>query len=365
MLGGSTGCDHAIEGNDIEQELIDEADDHTADTRVVVQQVRGQPQANGSGVSFDVLTFDNFSGEPEVCNPDVSVSIGVSTEGPQGPFELVEGWQTTIVCDDEVDYDIAMVLDNSGSASGSMKDIRAAALEFAEEVFEDNGRMSLIRVSTHSHVVAEVTDDIQQVSAAIEALETSNGWTALYDAVRLGGETLDAAAGSGVESGPGDTVRSCVTPRRHAIAVYTDGQDNNSADERGCGNCAIPSDGIDTSLEDLAALSVDGVAVPIYVVGVGDEVDEAALTTMAEASNGAYLPVDDHAELLTVLPTIAEYASTAAHVCVDLPDAQCDIVYIQVSVSNIHGVPLGAPTVHAVDLCPGPGGGAPDTLAIP
>ena len=110
---------------------------------------------------------------------------------------------------------------------------------------------------------------------------------------------------------------------------------------------------IDTTLEDLALLNVNGVPVPIYVVGVGENIHVDELSTMAEANGGAYFPVAGHDDLLDVLPEIASYGTSAAHVCVDVLHPECGPAFVQITIQNdVGGVLVEHVSVHETEFCP-------------
>ena len=89
--------------------------------------------------------------------------------------------------------DIALVIDNSGSESGTLNDVREAAARLIEHVEGANGRVSLVRVSTEPSVLQPLSHDMTAARAALGDLHVKNGWTALYDGIRVGNETLGGA----------------------------------------------------------------------------------------------------------------------------------------------------------------------------
>ncbi len=139
---------------------------------------------------------------------------------------------------------------------------------------------ALVRVSTEASVLQELTSTGSELDAAVESLFVANGWTALWDGIRLGAETLEDAF---AEDAPGGGNAFPV------VVAFTDGRDNNSADEQ---DTSYAGDGIDTSLEDLFELEAGGLRVPVYPIGTGDA-DEEELSELAEATGGAYFDLDD------------------------------------------------------------------------
>ncbi|RME22446.1 MAG: VWA domain-containing protein [Deltaproteobacteria bacterium] len=195
--------------------------------------------------------------------------------------------------------------------------MRAGVDAFGEAVLGRGlgDRVGLVRVSTQSEIVLPLTDDPDAWSAAVDGLTIANGWTALWDGVRLGNEVLEAgataAAGTGLEV--------CLSQARRSVVVFTDGQENNSADEHAT---SYPGDGIDTTLDDLEQLHVLGIPTPVWTVGIGDGVDEDALAELAARTGGAYTAIDGYAELASTLTATAEGLSDEIPVCFEA--ASCD-----------------------------------------
>lgn len=209
--------------------------------------------------------------------------------------------------------EVALVADNSGSEEGYLEPMQAAVDDFGQAVLaRDLGdRVGLVRVSTESQVVLPLSDDPAAWTAAVDGLFIANGWTALWDGVRLGNEVLED--GAGVSAAGGAEV--CLDQARRSVVVFTDGQENNSADEH---ETSYDGDGIDSTLGDLTQLAVLGVPTPLYTIGIGDGVDAVALEALAEATGGAYAAVEDYTGLADTLTATAESLSDEVPVCFEV-----------------------------------------------
>ena len=52
-------------------------------------------------------------------------------------------------------------------------------------------RVGLVRVSTVARVLSPLTEDLDEFRSALETLRVKNGWTALWDGLRVGHEVLE------------------------------------------------------------------------------------------------------------------------------------------------------------------------------
>ncbi|MCA9581103.1 MAG: VWA domain-containing protein [Myxococcales bacterium] len=218
-----------------------------------------------------------------------------------------------------------IVADNSGSQDGNLELVQSASTAFANGFLEKENKMGLVRVSTESRILSELSDDRQDVDDAINAMFVSNGWTALYDGIRMANEVLERGA-STVDIKNKNW--GCVDRPLGAIVVFTDGRDNNSADMQ---MTKYEGDGVDTRLGDLMSLSVLGVRTPVYAVGVGRGVDEVSLSKLAKSTGGFYSPVDNYKELLGALENEANTLTGASPFCFELP--WCDVNTVRVHAS--------------------------------
>jgi hypothetical protein len=289
-----------------------------SEVEVSVQEVRTAARGRQSYLSLDVLT--TAPGQAISCNEGhLQVSVGVS-DTADGPFEELPAGSYQIQCTASEGADVALVVDNSGSEQGYLPWLQEAAHVMADAVFARGGRASVVRVSTESAIELALTEDEDRVRDTIDDLFINNGWTALYDGVRMGNESL--GAGAAARTAPGDTSEFCSADRKLAIVTFTDGGENNSAGER-LRSPEYPGDGIDTTLDDVRNLEVDDVITPIYSVGLGDRVDHAGLAELAARTGGRHHRVDSAADLPGVFQVISDYLASSVKVCTQLPDDLC------------------------------------------
>jgi Mg-chelatase subunit ChlD len=292
--------------------------------QVSVQEMRAGTNGRQSYVSMDLLTTS--SGHAIACNEGhLQVSVGVS-DTAEGPFEELPAGSYQIRCTADEGADVALVVDNSGSEQGYLPWLQEAAHVMADAVFARGGRASLVRVSTDSSIELPLTDDEEQIRDGIDELFINNGWTALYDGVRMGNQTLGSSAAATAPEGPAEF---CSSDRKLAIVSFTDGGENNSAHQR-LRSPQYPGDGIDTTLADLHGLEVGGVITPIYTVGLGEQVEHDELTELAEATGGRHHRVDDASDLPDVFQVISDYLASSVKVCTELPDDLCGDRFVRV-----------------------------------
>lgn len=293
---------------------------------VSVQEVRAVRGNGHNYLSVDVLATDE-GGLAIPCGQgslDVEVSIATAQEGP---FTPVSDSVLQVRCTAEEGADIALVVDNSQSERNFLPWLQEAAKVMVDGIRQRGGRASLVRVSTEATVRQPLTDDDLLIHNAIDGLFIRNGWTALYDGVRLGNETLgDGAIGNVV---PADLDSFCAADRKLGIVTFTDGQENNSSNQSYLSD-EYPGDGLDTTLEDLYRLQVSGVTTPIYTVGLGREVERDRLTSLAEYTGGRHHQVDDEADLPGVFQMIANYLESNVKVCTELPTEVCGELWVRV-----------------------------------
>ncbi len=295
---------------------------------VTLQQSRALRIGQGGFLALDLLATQGDL--PIACGQGTfDVTVSVTAEGVDGHFTMLPPQSYVVACDDGRTGDLALVVDNSGSEDGFLERLQEAAKNMAHEVLARGGRLSLVRVSTNARVVQPLSADVETVDAAIDGLEIANGWTALWDGVRMGLETLGGAvAPDGTRTAIQDF---CFGERPLGVAAFTDGVDNNSADEQAVSYNvgAYPGDGVATSLSDLMQ---EGAAstTPVYTIGLGDDVDHVALGDLALSTGARYRPIAVDEEIPEAFDVLQRYFDATHEVCVELPELECGELVVQV-----------------------------------
>ena len=294
---------------------------------VSVQRVRTSWHADGTYVAIGVLVTGNQGQAVDCDNAVLETTVEWSDQGGSGPWTAIDGGSVVTECTQGVGADVALVVDNSGSENGFVPDLQAASADMLEGVLANEGSASLVRVSTNSEVISGLTADGAPLYTGLDDMFVDGGWTALWDGVRMGNETL----GSGSALGTSDLGDFCQSTGRVGVVAFTDGQDNNSDDVQDYDHEKYPGDGLSTRLEDLFNMQAGAASTPVYAIGLGNEVDTGALQTLADTTGGRYQHISDPSQLSQVFETLGDYFSADQQVCADVPVGVCGPLWLKVS----------------------------------
>ena len=202
---------------------------------------------------------------PDVLEPD---TFTVTENGEPVPGLSVE----PLLESEEVSLTVTMALDVSGSMAGEPLDsMKTAAIQTVETLTSQEVSVGLISFATTVDVLAEPTQDVAALTAAIEGLEAA-GRTALHDAVVAG---VDQLAGL-------DGVR--------ALVVFADGGDNESS----------------ASLADAIA-TANAAEVPVTVVAFETpDLDPETLRPLSEETEGGFFTPTEPVEFSEALSEVTD-----------------------------------------------------------
>jgi beta-lactamase class A len=237
----------------------------------------GAPQSSGASENNEQpeqltmqITQVSNDGFPTV---DLYISILDTSGNPVEDFasdgltvtEFVEGVSYTATVDSLLPLSssdamsISLVLDQSGSMSdeGKMSDAKFAANSFVEKI-ADSANNSVAIMSFDDYVYNQLNFSADK-AAMIDAINgiSPDGGTALYDALFSALQKTNQEDGS-----------------RYVIA-FTDGMENAS-----------------THTHDQVAELSRLTGIPVYLVGVGDDIDSVALSRLATDCRGQYFSVN-------------------------------------------------------------------------
>lgn len=280
-----------------------------------VQQLRVQHQDDGH--TFVALDFLATAGLDSLNCADGDLEVQLS--GTMNGVSIDTPNALTVECVESRPTDVALVVDNSRSVRSVLGLAQEGAHTLANDVFASGGRASLVRVSTTAAVRSELTSDAAAFSAQVDDLHVSNGWTALWDGVRMAHETLGAAHAE-PPAPLTDAAAFCAGAEKLAVVAFTDGRENNSAGQKLLSN---RDDGMDTVMDDLMGLRADGATTPMYTVALGGEPDHDALGHLAAQSGGRHIAVADADDLPRVFEAVSNYADSTHQVCADIHNAGC------------------------------------------
>lgn len=290
-----------------------------------------QLRAGGSGtttfVSVDILATST-GGDPIPCSAGaLDVDVSVSLDGGARWAAMRPG-SVVVRCGDASPPDLSVVIDNSGSQESLEDPTRDGASRLVQGVLDLGGRAALVRVSTFAAVLADLTADREALDDALPDLVVNGGWTALYDGMRMANERLGRSLARVAPPAWDSLEAFCddYTPR--AIVAFTNGEDNNSAEQRLTGDA---TDGYDTTWDDVAGLHIDGVRTPIHVIGVGPRVDESGLRGLSEGSGGRAVIAPDTTAVPDAFDLVTSWLDASAHVCAEIPTRGCGPALVDVA----------------------------------
>ena len=166
-------------------------------------------------------------------------------------------------------FDVMLVLDESGSISGSnFRLMKELCLDLLNHLTEED-RIGVITFDDTVRTIIGLTDKTEAASV-ISNLIQHDGTTALYDAIN-----------TGIDEVSSDSISTKV------IIALTDGQDNESG----------------TSLESATTKAINSNVI-IYTIGVGSNVSQNDLTIIAESTHGQYYAASNFNELSGVFERI-------------------------------------------------------------
>jgi Mg-chelatase subunit ChlD len=236
-----------------------------------------------------------------------------------------------------------LVADNSGSQAEHLPLMQESIGSFAEKLMASgkSDRVGLVRVSTEAQLLLALSSETERVRGAGSDMFITNGWTALWDGIRLANDSMSDET---VIETKGKATQ-CVERTLRAIVAFTDGGDNNSADEQ---KSRYSGDGIDTRLEELLKLNVGGTKTPVFTVGIGSEVDETNLTQLSEMSGATYVGVEDMGKLHGALMATAARLRTQVPVCFErarCEDTEARVILTVTSdgTTQTHTLPIALP----------------------
>jgi len=147
---------------------------------------------------------------------------------------------------------LALVVDTSGSMSGRPLADAKAAMATMISALGPNDQVAVLSFNATVRIAQPLTSDKTRALAGVGSM-SAGGDTAIYDAVVGAAQALDSA-----------------DPKvRRAIVLLTDGLDTASRN---------------TSASAIARLGAAGL--PLYAVGLGDNLDRSVLQGLAQASSG-------------------------------------------------------------------------------
>jgi Mg-chelatase subunit ChlD len=169
----------------------------------------------------------------------------------------------------EMNLNFMLALDKSGSMIPVMDRAKSATKEFIK-LLPENSKIALLTFSKQIELLKNFTTKREELYAAIDRIE-AEGPTPLYDSVIEAIDTLSSREGL------------------KFLVLITDGVDANYTDT---------AFGSDNRLSDAIRLAREK-GIPVLTIGIGTEIDEFSLGTLAMSTGGVFLKTPEIDELKT------------------------------------------------------------------
>ncbi len=213
-----------------------------------------------------VLTLVDSTGQPVVDLQPADV-----TAQETGASAAVTKLQT--VSNQNLGLGVIMTVDTSGSMFGPPLAAAKSAISDFVKNLQPADQVAVLNFASQANLVEGLTADHNAAVSALDGL-IARGDTALYSAVETSIKTAQAA-----------------TLPRKAIVFLSDGKD----------------DGGHSDLSSDQALRLAANAhIPFYVIGLGQDIDRAFLTSLAAQSGGAFLQAPSSADVTTLYKQVAQ-----------------------------------------------------------
>lgn len=222
-------------------------------------RITGLDAATFPEVRFAISVFDAQDRPVSTLNPS---DLFVSEQGRTQVVRLEPSSRNAPVS-------LALALDTSGSMAGRTLVDAKAALALLVRALGPDDAAAIVTFNTKATVRQPLTNDRDALLAATQSA-VAGGNTAVFDAVATSMDVLAAAA----------------PQSRRAIVLVTDGVDN-------------------SSLVGLPAVTerLRGQGYPLYVVGLGNDLDRRVLQGLADGSTGGQLFIAPSSSDLTSIYT--------------------------------------------------------------
>ena len=214
------------------------------------------------------VTVTDLNGAPVTGLEAVPDSFAVTEDGvPKTQFSVEKATEGVA---------IVVVVDTTSSMGQALAAAKDAADSFVASTGPED-QVALYEFQEEPSLLVDLTLDHNKVRNAIRDLQLVDKWTCVY-----------SAANTAVQK----TMQ--VPQGRRAVVLLTDGKDQR--DGKPCSSITA---------DDLIALAYKQ-RVPIYIIGLGKDIDEPALRRIAEKTGGAYWGAAEAQNLSAAYQQVAE-----------------------------------------------------------
>ena len=276
---------------------------YTAGLTIVSNDTNSPFTISLAGALEAVATLNVKINQIEACpRPNATAYVSVTDQGGfpvtglgRSNFTLSENGVplgnpagANLVADDVPTISVALLLDYSGSITNSptdVEDMENAAINFVNQMGA-NDEAELIKFAAAYDVTQPFTSSKADLIAAIRSATDLGRNTLLYDTV------VKAV----------DDIKTRVKDRK-AIILFTDGVDY-----------ASPTQPLSTnSLEDAVAYA-NAEGIPVFAVGLGQEIDPDVLRQLADETGGTFYEAATSSNLATIYQQLATLLFTDQYI---------------------------------------------------
>jgi len=231
------------------------------------------PSSVNSGSIVNVTTIISVEGELPITRPAASAMLVLDRSGSMDP-DYYAG----------TPLDVVLVLDRSGSmyVDEAMLKAKTASKEFASNLVS-NSRLGVVSFAWEPFVVSSVDLGLTPLNSSASLLLVNSSIDKLH---AVGG----TAMGEGMADANDMLIHDGRSGSRKVMVVLTDGKTNRGSDK----------DGINAV--DLAKTN----DITIYTIGLGPDIDEGLLRSIAMDTGGKYYSAPSSSELISIYNAIAQ-----------------------------------------------------------
>ena len=217
---------------------------------------------------------------------------------------------------------VVIIMDYSDSIDSTrQEDMENAVIQFID-LMQPDDQAEIIKFNTGIQLLQPFTSDKSVLRAAVYE-EVRPGATYLYDTLYTGIEDVMIQSG------------------RRAVIAITDGRESHTVD--------FPGDGRDQ--HDVIDLAKEN-NVPLFLIGLGNEINISVLNTMAEETSGHYYQAATSNELEDIYTSIADLLNVGQYLFVfEAPSNGGNTGTLSISVTN-DDLTDSASTTFTYAACP-------------
>ena len=269
-------------------------------------------------VSYSLANTVKFSSKIQSINssdfPKIETKITVFSRKPvpelsKDNFKVKEDGHQISDFSVKVDAEpvfISLVLDRSGSMVRAMPTLKRAAYDFIKKM-DERAYVQLISFSSDIKKHTSFSNVPTYFKKQISRLEPF-GATALYDAVNEGLMSL----------------YDYPTKSRKVLVAFTDGNDQNAKHTGRQSTLTVKK----------LVKRARKTGIPLYLIGLGGEVNQRLMDKMAKLTGGVYLHANDTAKLAAVFRRVAKMVELGYEISYQTPNPKYDGTWRKLQVSS-------------------------------